>query len=47
MYKPDSPNENPPPEGQQGVISTPDRRVLFWEIKDPIPNNSYEIQWGW
>jgi hypothetical protein len=47
MYKPDSSRELSPPENQLGAIYKPDSRELFWEIRKPIVNNTYEIQWGW
>jgi TIR domain len=47
MYEPGSRDEHAPPENQQGVIYTPDQRALYWEIIDPKPDKTYEIQWGW
>lgn len=47
MYSPESPDERPPPEDQRSLIYTPDHRAVFWEIREPIRDNIYEIQWGW
>jgi hypothetical protein len=47
MYKEGKPDEQTPPEDQRNVIYLPDNQALYWEIREPIPNNTYEIQWGW
>jgi TIR domain len=47
LYKPGNSQEYPPPENQSNVLYTPDFRVLYWEIKEPMLEHSYEIQWGW
>jgi hypothetical protein len=47
MYKPGSAAELSPPEDQRNVITSPDNRNLYWEIREPIPGHIYEIQWGW
>lgn len=47
MYIEGNSTEQPPPEHQRNVIYTPDNRALYWEIKQPIPGNTYEIQFGW
>ncbi len=47
MYIPGKPDEQVPPEGQRALIYTPDHRALFWEVREPIRDNIYEIQWGW
>jgi hypothetical protein len=47
MYKPGDPNEQTPPEDQRSVIFSPDNRALYWEVREPIPGNIYEMQWGW
>jgi len=47
MYKPESLQELVPPAEQGSLIYDPNRRVLYWEIKNPTLDNTYEIQWGW
>lgn len=47
MYRPGSPDELPPPDSQRNSINSPDNRNLYWKIREPIPGNTYEIQWGW